>query len=225
VSQYLPGIGVPRPERGPGPVQQQDQLIYSASLGDACRGQGSGKARRPDDVPALVHLRQVWLKEPHLVKMLKADVDRSLRDPDPVSAQSAAQLRECKPTPALVIGVYRKDGGGQLDELRILDHSAGIGCERGCERTPRRHLLSHCKRLSMVIQQARLPPGTLAICPWPGCPLSRNVVSPGRSRIFLHHSPFKITTIPIPLPHCGNAIVRSLPAPAWIRSYRPYATA
>jgi hypothetical protein len=83
--------------------------------------------------------------------MLKSSVDRSLRDPDPELPQPFAQLRECKPAPALVIGVYRQDGGGQLDELRVLDHSAGIGCQRSCERPPRRHLLSHCKRLDMVI--------------------------------------------------------------------------
>jgi hypothetical protein len=72
-------------------------------------------------------------------------------------------LRERKPAPTLVIGIYREDGGGQLDELRILDHSAGIGCQRSCERPPCRHLLSHRKRLNMVIQQGRLPLGTLTI--------------------------------------------------------------
>jgi hypothetical protein len=84
--------------------------------------------------------------------MLKASVDRSLRDPDPEPLQPFAQLRERKPAPALVIGVYREDGSGQLDKLRVLDHGAGIGRQRSCERPPRRHLLSHCKRLNMVIQ-------------------------------------------------------------------------
>jgi hypothetical protein len=83
--------------------------------------------------------------------MLKSGVDRSLRDSDPEPPQPFAQLRERKPASALVIGVYREDAGGQLDELRILDHSAGICCQRSCERPPRRHLLSHCKRLDMVI--------------------------------------------------------------------------
>jgi hypothetical protein len=88
--------------------------------------------------------------------MLKSGVDHSLRHPDPETPQPFAQLRERKPATALVIGVYREDRGGQPDKLRILDHSAGIDCQRSCERPPRRHLLSHCKRLNMVIQQARL---------------------------------------------------------------------
>jgi hypothetical protein len=83
--------------------------------------------------------------------MFKSGVDRSPWDPDPEPPQPFAQLRERKPASALVIGVYREDGGGQLDELRILDHSAGIGCQRSCERPPRRHLLSRCERLDMVI--------------------------------------------------------------------------
>jgi len=112
VSQRLPGIRVPRPERGPGPVQQQDQLIDSAPLGYARRRQGSGKTRRPNDVPALVHLRQVRVEEPHRVKMLKAGIDRSLREPDPVPEQPFSQLREREPAMALVIGVDREYGGG-----------------------------------------------------------------------------------------------------------------
>jgi hypothetical protein len=85
------------------------------------------------------------------VKMLKSGIDRSLRDPDPEPPQPFAQLRERKPASALVIGVYRKDGGGQLDELGILDHSAGIGCQRSCKRPPRRYILSRRQRLDMVI--------------------------------------------------------------------------
>jgi hypothetical protein len=46
------------------------------------------------------------------MKMLKAGIDRSLREPDPVPEQPFAQLREREPAMALVIGVDREYGGG-----------------------------------------------------------------------------------------------------------------
>ena len=59
--------------------------------------------------PALVQLGQVGLEEPHFVEVLKARVDRGLRDPAPEPAQPFSQLREGKAVTALVIGEDGED--------------------------------------------------------------------------------------------------------------------
>jgi hypothetical protein len=156
--------------------------------------------------------------------MLKAGIDGGPREPDPVPTQPFAQLREREPATALVIGVDREYGGGQPDQFRILDHSAGVSCQWSRERPPCGHLLSHRDRLSMVIQQARLPLSAPAIGTWPGGPFPRNVISPGRSRIFLHRFPLKSRLLPVPVSRCGSAIVRPAPIPVWNAHPARYAT-
>jgi hypothetical protein len=95
------------------------------------------------------------------VEVLKARVDRGLRDPAPEPAQPFSQLREGKAVTALVIGEDGEDADGQLDELGVLSHGAGIRCQRGGECTPRDQPLACREILTLVIQQARLPLGAM----------------------------------------------------------------
>jgi hypothetical protein len=115
------------------------------------------------------------------VEVLKASVNRRRRDTAPKPPQPFRQLREGKTITALVVGEDGKDADGQLDELGILCHRTGIGCQRGSECPPRDQPLAYREILTLVIQQVRLPLDAMRIGlrPGGGQLARRSILSPG----------------------------------------------